>query len=271
MSISIVVLTFNESANIRRCLSSVQWANDILVVDSGSTDDTVEAALSFGARVVSRAFDSFAAQRNFALDHGALKNDWVLHIDADEVVSDDLRIELLKLVEEGPRKDAYRVPEKLILHEKWLKYSGMYPRYQVRFGGRTTLRFHMVGHGQREVLDQSSVGTIRGELIHFNFSKGISDWMTKHARYARDEALSAETEVKYRWVELFQAKDATERRRILKNLSSRMPMRPLLRFLYVYVLRRGFLDGRAGFRYALLLATYQWCIDLNRLERATRA
>jgi len=268
LKISIVVLTYNEAINIERCLKSVSWSDDVLVIDSGSTDGTCEMAIKLGARVIFRAFDNFANQRNFALDQGQLINDWVLHIDADEVVSQELKSELNVIIDKGDCMAAYRVPSKLMLMGQWLKYSGMYPLYQVRFGSREKLRFHMVGHGQREILDSNMVGNLKGHLVHFNFSKGISEWLAKHARYARDEAVtSIENAGSYRWRDLFFAKNPMERRRILKGLSYSLPMRPLLRFIYIYFFRKGFLDGRGGLRYALLIATYQWAIDMNMIEK----
>jgi glycosyltransferase involved in cell wall biosynthesis len=265
--ISVVVLTQDESANIERCLASVDWADDILVVDSGSTDGTRDLAERLGARVLIRPFDNFAAQRNFALDKGRPIHEWVLHLDADETVSAELRREIEEIVGGGSTMAAYRVPFRLMLMGRWLKHSGMYPGYQVRFGRRDHLRFHMVGHGQRETVGPHEVGLLKGDLIHNNFSKGMSEWAAKHARYAREEAQSAlEHAEDHHWVDLFRAGSTVERRRVLKGLSYSLPMRPLTRFLYVYVLRRGFLDGLAGFRYARLMAWYQWLIDMNIAE-----
>ncbi len=269
--ISIVILSHNESINMGRCLASVAWSDDVLVVDSGSTDGTIEQAERLGARVMRRPFDNFADQRNFALDEGRLKHEWVLHLDADEVVTPELAREVQEIAARGQGRPGYRVPSRLMMMGRWLKHSGMYPSYQVRFGSRERLRFHMVGHGQRELLDPGEIGTMKGDLIHYNFSKGISDWLGKHARYARDEAASAlrggET---YRWRDLLRTTDRVERRRLLKGLSHGIPMRPLARFVYIYLVRMGFLDGRPGLRYAMLIAIYQWAIDMNMIEQRQR-
>lgn len=265
--ISIVILTYNEAINIERCLRSVAWSDDILVVDSGSTDDTCKLAEQMGARLLHRPFDNFANQRNYALDHGHLKYKWVLHIDADEVVSPDLQQELLAIAKNEQELVGYRVPSRLMLLGQWLKHSGMYPTYQVRFGKRDGLRFNMVGHGQREMLALDQVGTLKGDLIHNNFSHGISEWFTKHARYAKDEAATAvQNRGTHHWRDILHASDTVERRRVLKGLSHSLPLRPLARFIYIYFLRMGFLDGRGGLRYALLIAVYQWAIDMNILE-----
>ena len=265
--ISIVILTHNEIVNIERCLASVAWSDDILVIDSGSTDGTPELAEKLGARILFRPFDNFANQRNFALDVGELKYEWVLHLDADEDVTPALAAEMWQIASNGNGRPGYLVPSRLMLLGQWLKHSGMYPSYQVRFGKRDCLRFHMVGHGQRESLEPAEVGTLSGDLIHYNFSKGISEWLTKHARYARDEALLAVSSTgQLVWADLLQSEDRVKRRRSLKQLGQMMPLRPMARFSYVYFVRMGFLDGRAGFRYALLMATYQWMIDLNTIE-----
>ena len=108
--ISVLILTFNEEANLPRCLKSVAWSDDVLVVDSFSTDRTVEIAKKFGARVLEREFDHFAGQRNFGLDMGELRHDWVLHLDADEVVTEALRDEMIA-VRQGSYH-AYRVPSR---------------------------------------------------------------------------------------------------------------------------------------------------------------
>ena len=256
--VSVLVLTYNEEDNLPRCLASVAWADDVLVLDSFSTDRTVEIARAHGARVLQRAFDTFADQRNFGIDEGRLRHDWVLHLDADEVVPDALRDELVQTARSGGEHPAYRVASRMMFQGRWLRYAGMYPAYQVRFGHRDRLRFHQVGHGQRESLPADEVGTLRHDLEHYSFSKGLHEWFAKHNRYSTDEAALAlrQQADAVDWAAL-AAPDRTRRRRALKALAARMPMRPSLRFLYMYVLRRGFLDGRAGLTYCRLLSTYE--------------
>ena len=268
--ISVLILTLNEEVNIAACLDSVAWADDVLVLDSGSEDRTVEIAEEKGARVLHRPFDNFARQRNYGLEEGGLVHDWVLHLDADERVTPALREELQKKARHAAMH-AYRVPSKLIFQDTWLKYSGMYPTYQVRFGRRDALTFEQVGHGQRSALPPERVGTIDEPLLHRAFSKGIGDWVARHNRYSSDEAehALAATRASIDWAALVRG-DAQARRRALKDLSYRLPLRPLLRFLYVYVGRLGFLDGRPGFDYAVLLAFYEYLIGLKRRERLRR-
>ena len=259
--VSVLVLTYNEEENLPRCLDSVDWADDVLVLDSFSTDRTAEVARARGARVLQRAFDTFAGQRNYGLDEGAPRHPWVLHLDADEVVPDDLRDELVAIAGgEGAAgaPPAYRVASKMMFQGRWLEHAGMYPAYQVRFGLRDRLRFVQVGHGQREDLPPEEVGTLEHALEHYSFSKGLHEWFAKHNRYSTDEAAEALRQAggDLDWAGLGSS-DRTRRRRALKALASRLPLRPALRFAYMYVLRRGFLDGRAGLAYCRLLATYE--------------
>lgn len=150
---------------------------------------------------------------------------------------------------------------------RWLRRAGMYPSYQVRFGRREALRFIDHGHGQREVQCASDVGILRAPLDHHNFSKGVNDWFQRHLRYAQLEAIGVTSvgQGSYTPGEMFGA-DPMLRRRALKALAARLPARPLLRFLYCYILRLGFLDGRAGFHYSRMLGIYQYLIDMNVRE-----
>lgn len=217
------------------------------------------------ARVLHRDFDDFASQRNYGLEEGGLRHDWVLHLDADERVTPALRKALRDKAERREHR-AYRVPSKLMF-QGGLKHAGMYPTYQVRFGRREALTFTQVGHGQRGALPADQVGTLDEPLLHYAFSKGITDWVRRHNRYSSDEAEHArETQLgDVDWSALMTG-DAQARRRALKDLSYALPFRPLLRFLYVYVGRLGLLDGRPGFDYAVLLAFYEYLIGLKQRE-----
>jgi len=261
--ISVLILTLNEEVNIADCLDSVAWADDVLVLDSESHDRTVEIAESKGARVMTRPFDNFASQRNYGLQDSGLQNEWVLHLDADERVTPALREELHDVATDGS-KDAYRVPSKLMFQGQWLKHAGMYPTYQIRFGRRDALTFTQVGHGQRGHLAPEKVGTLENPLLHYAFSKGIAHWFERHNRYSTDEARHAldVQSATVDWAALWSG-STQERRRALKDLSYRLPFRPLLRFLYMYVGRLGVLDGKAGFHYCVMLAIYEYLIGLK--------
>ena len=244
----------------------------MVVVDSYSTDRTVELALGSGARVLRNHFLSFADQRNFGLCKGALKHEWVLHLDADEVVTEELRDEMLIAVN-NPGKEAYQVASRLMFHGQWLKYSGLYPWYQVRLGRRSSLTFVQVGHGQRENLPAEKIGTLNAALLHYSFSKGLHDWVEKHNRYSTDEArhfLEKGFGQATDWPSLLVGLGATQRRRALKQLFFHLPCRPLLRFLYMYFIRFGFFDGLPGYHYCRLLAIYEYMIVIKTKELRRR-
>src|SRR5215467_12568740 len=267
--ISVVILTHNEETNIGRCLESVSWSDDILVVDSFSEDRTVEISKRHGARVIQRAFDDFSSQRNFASEQGNLKYEWVLHLDADEIVTPELRAELPTAMLGG--KDAYRVSSKLIFDGKFLRHAGLFPWYQVRFGRTQKLRFKQVGHGQRETVEPGRIGMLKSSLLHFNFSKGLPDWIERHNRYSTAEAHQnvygyADDDVPI--LDLLSSA-IDRRRRAAKKIFRRLPCRATIRFIYMYLFRRGILDGKAGFTYCRLLAWYEWLIVLK--EREIRA
>src|SRR5215813_4452309 len=264
--ISVVILTRNEETNIARCLDSVSWSDDILVVDSFSEDRTVEISKRHGARVVQRAFEDFSSQRNFASEHGNIKHEWVLHLDADEIVTPELRVELPKAV--SGDKDAYRVASKLIFCGKFLRHAGLFPWYQVRLGRKQALRFKQVGHGQRETLEPSRIGTLQSSLLHFNFSKGLSDWIEKHNRYSTAEAqqnVYGYTNEDVPILDLLSS-ETDRRRRAAKKIFKRLPCRATIRFIYMYLFRGGILDGKVGFTYSRMLAWYKWLIVQKERE-----
>lgn len=266
--VSVLILSLNEECNIARCIKSISWCDDIVVLDSGSQDATREITEAHGARLFERAFDDFASQRNFALENFVFKYEWVLHLDADEVVTSALRDEIVAAIAHSKYR-AYRVPSKLMFLGKWLRFSGMYPTYQVRLGHVEHLRFKQVGHGQRELLDRGLIGTLQQPYLHFCFSKGLSEWIEKHNRYSTDEAFQGLETGRIQeagWKRLLSSADKTERRRALKKLAARLPFRPTLRFVYMYLFRLGFLDGRAGFIYCRLMASYEYWIVLKTRE-----
>ena len=271
MSLSVLILTLNEETTLPACLNALQWCDDIVVLDSYSSDRTVEIARKFGARIYQRGFDSFAAQRNWGLSSISFKHEWVFHLDADEVFTDALLNEIRQTTP-GTSYDAFHVPSKMMFLGKWLRFSGMYPTYQVRLTRRERFTFRQVGHGQKEDIDQLRIGTLREPYLHYSFSKGITDWFNRHNRYS---SLEAEATLRNRkaniqdWKGLISA-NRPRRRRALKTLSLRLPFRPLIRFVYMYFLRLGFLDGSPGFVYSILLSFYEYMIVLktHELEKA---
>lgn len=257
MQTSVLLLTFNEEKNLPSCLTGLGWCDDIVVVDSGSTDRTVEIAEAHGARILTRPFDDFARQRNFGLDEGSFRHEWVLHLDADEICPPDF-VEALKSLSPANGTDAYHVPSKMMLFGQWLRHAGMYPTYQVRLGHRDRLRFVQVGHGQREDLPAERVGTFEVPYLHYSFANGIFSWLNKHVRYARDEAALIRS-LRTGSNDGAGIHGASGRRRAAKATAAKLPaaLRPLARFFYVYFLKQGFRDGKAGFAYAFMLSVYE--------------
>jgi glycosyltransferase involved in cell wall biosynthesis len=265
--ISVVVLTLDEADNLPDCLASVSWCDDIVVVDSESTDGTGALAEQLGARLYSRPFDGFAAQRNYVLDEISLTHPWVFFLDADERFTPALLAECHEVIE-ADCHSAYLVPSKLIYMGRWLRYAGDYPIYQTRLVKAGEMRFVQAGHAQREGEAERGVGMMHSPYLHLNFSKGLETWFDKHNRYSSEEAAEVfglARGGRVEWKALV-ANDPVARRRALRDVGWHLPGRPLIRFLYMYVVRRGFLDGRAGLNYCLLVATYEEMISLKLAE-----
>lgn len=266
--LSVVILAKNEAGNIARCLQSVAWCAERVVVDDASTDDTAALAQAEGARVVQHQFVSFAQQRNWALEAAGLQHSWVLMLDADEVLTDALRAEIeRKLPVAAGDVVGYRMCRKTMFMDRWLKWSDGFPVWIMRLVRRGAANFQDSGHGEVPVPPvDGRLDTLREPFLHYPFSRGVGDWVERHNRYALQEARkewqSAET---WRFGELF-ATDRAVRRRARRGLSRTLPARPLLRFMYQYVCQFGFLDGRAGLDFCLLMAAYEGLIVLKRRE-----
>jgi glycosyltransferase involved in cell wall biosynthesis len=253
---SVVILTLNEEKALPACLSSIKGCTDIVVLDSGSTDATVSLATAAGARVFSRPFDTFAGQRNHAQRAIAFLNPWVFHLDADEQMTPELDVEC-RSASVRTDVDGFRVAPKMMFEGRWVRHCTDYPAYQARFVRAPAFEFIQVGHGQRES-PQMKLGTLRENYFHDMSIYGTDVWLAKHRGYARAEAAKVLLGRNERdnWGELLST-DSLVRRRAIKRLSFKLPFRPALRFFYQYCLRGGFLDGKQGFRYCLLLARYE--------------
>ena len=266
LSISAVVLSHNEAANLPRCLRALRDCAEVVVVDDGSTDDSPRIAAECGARVVGHAFASFADQRNWALAAAGLRNDWTLHLDADEVLTPAALDEIRRRLPAMASGSVGFLARKVMLGDKWLRFSADYPVFVPRLVHRAGPRYAMRGHG--EVLEASPAEAVFFDepILHYNFSKGWADWRARHRRYAAAEAERiCAGAAGFSWRAL-ASPDPTARRGALRALSYRLPGRPALRFLYAYVLRLGFLDGAAGLRFCLAMAAYERMIDVARRQ-----
>lgn len=267
---SILILTKDEEVNIRACLDSVAWCDDVVVLDSGSRDRTRDLASARGARVFARAFDDFGAQRNHALDHIVFEHAWVFHLDADERFNEALRAECEEVIA-ADRHSAYFVANRLIFMGRWIKHSSQYPYPQVRFVKIGEARFAKSGHGQREETAARGAGYLTTPYDHLNFSKGISDWVDRHNRYSSEEAGAAvDPDGGGAGDSAFFGSDPLARKRARKQFHARLPARWLCKFLYLYVWKRGFLDGYPGFAYCVLNGFYDFLIAVKIRERLAK-
>lgn len=268
--ISVLILTLNEEKNLPACLEAVKWCDDVVVFDSFSTDRTVEIARAAGARVIQRKFDNERDHRAVALQAG-FKHAWVYNLDADEITTPELHAEMLRVVNDPGRKEvAYRVRFKNMFMGRWLRHSSLYPTWVMRLFRPEKISFER-SINLRYVADGPE-GRLDSHFEHYSFSKGLNAWFEKHNRYSwqeAEESLKSLARGGFNWRELFARSPAT-RRRALKELSFRLPCRPLLRFLYMFIWKRGFLDGWAGFTYCRLLTIYEYMIVLKMRELRLR-
>ncbi len=268
--VSVVILTLNEEINVADCLASCAWSDDVHVLDSGSTDRTVGIAKSLGAGVHHHRFESFGAQRNWAIDNIPMRHDWIFHLDADERFTPELVAAMGRLIASDPAEAGFHIPQKLMFMGRWLRRSAAYPTYQMRLFHRERMRFCDYGHGQREETD-GEVGVISQPYLHYGFSKGLYDWFDKHNRYSSLEALQVVTQAaEWRMGDLFTT-DRVRRRRAWKELGYKLPFRPQLRWFVTLFILGGIIEGRAGFTYASLISTYEKMTSLKlRLLRSRR-
>jgi glycosyltransferase involved in cell wall biosynthesis len=260
--ISVVILTHNEEINIAQCLESCGWCDDVHVIDSGSSDRTVEIARKHGAQVHEHVFVSFGEQRNWAIDQAGCRYRWQFHLDADERFTSELVAEMGSVIDGGAA--GYLVPSKLMFRGAWLRRSSGYPVYQMRLIDSQRTRFVDVGHGQREQTS-GSIGTLREPYLHYAFSHGLAAWFAKHNQYSSDEARAAMGELAsgsmMAEVRQFLFSGGIERRRAAKRLSYRVRGRRWFRFVLQYILHGGYRDGPAGLVHARLLSMYESWIE----------
>ena len=259
--ITAVVLTFNEVANLPGCLAHLSWVDQVIILDSGSTDGTRELAESLGARVCCSAWQGFAGQRNWALDKIGIETEWVLFVDADEHVTTELRDEILLRTRSG-EADAFYVCFKVILFGKWVRRGALYPIWHPRLLRRKAGRFKEshTGHGETWEID-GKIAYLREPYLHFSFSKGLTAWFEKHNRLSSYEAASAtrlmsQSNARETFAGIF-SKHPQNRRQAVRVISYRVPGWPFIRFLYQLIARGGFLDGPAGWTYCTLYLAYE--------------
>jgi glycosyltransferase involved in cell wall biosynthesis len=259
--LTVVVLARDEEVNIERCLASVGWADQAVVIDSGSADKTVPLAWVAGADVVEQPWLGFSAQREFALRLPEVRNDWVYFVDADEWVSPQLAAEIsARLAEPGCAGFSHRL--RLVFQGTWIRHCGWYAgSWVVRLVDRRYTKYDGSLVGERARVD-GQVRRLANDIVDEDL-KGLAAWLHKHVRYAQLERDRRGTPVPLRdRVRRFRARDAGDTRplsrAILKDVVyPSVPAKSVTTFVYMYVFRLGILDGRAGLRFCLFHAWYQ--------------
>jgi glycosyltransferase involved in cell wall biosynthesis len=273
LPISVVFIAKNEAENLKRSLSAVAICGDIVVIDDHSTDNSREVAESLGARVLTHKFESFAAQRNYALEYADLKYDWVIMLDADEVATPEFLDEISRVINIASADTvAFKTCRKTIFMDHWLKYSDGFPVWIMRVVKKGHAQFENSGHGEVPVPKlKGQLGTIREPFLHYAFSKGINDWVVRHLKYAEREAQKELTETFPLRISEIISSDSSTRRKAIRNLARKLPGRPFLRFSYQYFFKWGFLDGPAGYTFCRMMATYEAMIQLKKWELKLKA
>ncbi|MGH8095325.1 MAG: glycosyltransferase family 2 protein [Chthoniobacterales bacterium] len=264
--VSVIVPIKNEAQNLPRCLSSVAWADEIFVVDSQSGDGSQQIAKERGARVVQFEFNgTWPKKKNWALEHLPFRNDWVFILDADEVLPAGAEAEVRAAIAAAGPTAGFWINRRFMFMGRWLRHA-YYPNWNLRLFRHSLGRYEKLtevatASGDNEVHEhvivQGPTRRLRCELDHYAFPS-VEVFVEKHNRYSNWEARVA-------WAKegaaesgsTLQSARVAQRRR-LKRLARRLPFRALLRFLYVYLWQRGFLDGREGYYFARLHGFYEF-------------
>ncbi len=276
VKLTVVILTKNEAIHIQRVIKNVHgWADHVIVLDSYSDDETVQLAKEAGATIIYRKFDNYKNQRCFAISHCAQLTEWMLFLDADEYLTDALKNEIKPALNDKTVA-GYYMPRRVIFMGKWIKHGGYYPCYLLRLFQPTLASL------DREINEHVKVSGVvkklRHDFIDHNLN-GIHFWVDKHNKYSSCEAESLfqykfnrKKTVRFKTLSLSTQVD--RKKWLRENVWNRLPLlaRPFLYFIYRYVLRMGFLDGKAGFRFIFLQGCWYWfIIDMKCLEKLESA
>ncbi len=264
--VSVIIPTLNEAKNLPRCLDHLRWADEVVIVDSGSTDGSEEIAQQYGAKLVQFQWNGqYPKKKNWALRHAPLKHDWVLVVDADEWITPELAKEIENAIKSPGAKVGFYINRKFIFMGGWIRHCGYYPSWNLRLIKRGYGEYEQLtgigntGSGDNEVhehvIARGDVGYLNHDMLHFAFPN-IHTFMEKHNRYSNWEAA-----VQFKGQDTGSAVVTNEqlaKNRKLKRWSRYLPFRPTLRFLYSYIWRGGILDGQPGYVFCRLLAIYEY-------------
>lgn len=265
--IDVMVITFNEALNLPHCLQALQgWTNNVFVIDSGSTDGTQEIARSMNAQVVHHAWEGYARQKNWGLRNLPFKADWVLIVDADEVITPAVREHLLRIAErpvDDVKENGFFINRLTIFLGQPIRHCGFFPSWNMRFFKRG-LALYEDREVHEHMIVADPVGYIKEPMLHDD-RRGLEHFIAKHNRYSTLEAKASYKELTNpRAVgEANVTADARRRRWLKRNVAPYLPSPGLWRFVYMYFIRLGILDGRVGLDFCRFIAMYDYMVSLK--------
>ena len=277
--VSVLIPARNEEANLPACLESVSRADEVFVVDSQSSDRSVEISESYGATVVQFHFNGrWPKKKNWSLENLPFRNEWVLIVDCDERITPELWNEIETAIQNSDF-DGYYLNRRVFFLGQWIRHGGKYPDWNLRLFRHAKGRYENLNTedirntGDNEVHEHvvlpGKVGYLEEDMLHIDF-RDMYHWLERHNRYSNWEAqvylnlLNGKDDHGTIGANLFG--DSVQRKRFLKRIWVRLPFKPLLRFILFYFLRLGFLDGKAGFIYGMLLSQYEYQIGVKLYE-----
>ena len=269
--ITAIILTHNEEQNISECVRSLHWAAEVIVVDSGSTDATTAVARQAreDIRVFHHPFIDFGDQRNWAIDETAPCHEWILFLDADERCTPELAVSIQRVVTIRTDAVGYFLCYRNFFLGRWIRRCTSFPSWQLRLMKRGKVRYEKMGHGQKEVTS-GRLDYLQEPYDHHGFSQGVAHWIARHNKYSSEETTHI---LDLRRQDLHPRDlwnpDSVIRTRCMKRIAARLPFRPLIGFLYLYVWKRGFIDGYAGLMFCLLRLTHDIHILVKLEEMRT--
>ena len=265
----VLIQTFNEELNLPRTLESVQgWANRVFIVDSGSTDGTKAVAERYGATFVHHDWPGYAAQKNWAIDNLPWESDWILIIDADELVTPGLRDEVAAITNKPTsqvRENGFYLNRMLIFMGRPIRHCGYFPSWNLRLFKRGKARYEERLVHEHMIVD-GPTGHLKNLLLHED-QRGLEHFVAKHNRYSTLEAREVyESPEPWPGVQKFLSSRIHRRRFIKTRVTPHLPLAWVWRFIYMYVFKRGFLDGRGGWNLCNIIASYELSIQLKVVE-----
>ncbi|WP_375328533.1 glycosyltransferase family 2 protein [Microcystis sp. BLCC-F210] len=277
--VSVLIPAKDEESNLPACLESVARADEVFVVDSQSSDRSIEISTNYGANVVQFYFNGrWPKKKNWSLDNLPFRNEWVLIVDCDERITPELWDEIATVIRD-PNYNGYYLNRRVFFLGQWIRYGGKYPDWNLRLFKHKSGRYENLNTedipntGDNEVHEHvildGKVGYLKNDMLHIDF-RDIYHWLERHNRYSNWEArvyyniLTGNDESGTIGAHLFG--DAVQRKRFLKKIWVKLPFKPLLRFIIFYFIRLGFLDGKAGYIYGRLLSQYEYQIGVKLYE-----